>query len=202
VLAAGMIKLTGWDGKSDFYDPLCGSGTLLIEAAMQAMNIPAGYYRDKFGFMYWPDYDERLWREIKKKAAALKQQPSCRFYGSDISERAITASRLNIRTAGLASAIRLKLQDVRESSPQGNHGIIITNPPYGERMKTEDLNGFYKELGDTLKKNYTGFSAWLLTSDREALKHVGLRTSKKIILFNGPLECRFANFGLYKGSRK
>lgn len=202
VLAAGMIKLAGWDGKTDFYDPMCGSGTLLIEAAMQAASIPAGKFREKFGFMNWSGFDRKLWNDIVQKAAKSESEPECRIIGSDISDRAIAASRVNIRTAGLSRYVKLRKQDIRESSPEGKEGIVITNPPYGERIKTEDISKLYSEIGDALKNNYTGFSAWLLTSDLEALKQVGLRTSKKIILYNGPLECRFANFELYKGSRK
>lgn len=202
VLAAGMIMLTGWKGDVDLYDPFCGSGTLLIEGAMQAMNIPAGHYRENYGFMNWTDYDGKLWNDIKQDAEGKKKSPGCRFFGSDISGTALSASRVNIRTAGLSREIDLKKKDVRDTSKSGPEGIIITNPPYGERMKTDNISGLYSELGDTLKNNYLGFSAWVLTSDMDALKNVGLRTSKKLILFNGPLECRFANFELYKGSRK
>ncbi len=202
VLAAGMILLSGWDKKIDFMDFMCGSGTLLIEAAMIASHIPGGYYREYFGFMKWNDFDAELFEQVKNKAAKNIREAEGNFYGSDISERAIDIASQNIRKAKLHKDIQLKVMDFNEQQPPGGECFIVCNPPYGERIQPEDIVKLYQDIGDTLKRNFTNCEAWIISSAYHALKFIGLRPSKKIILFNGNLECRFVKFEMYQGSRK
>ncbi|MDD5571431.1 MAG: THUMP domain-containing protein, partial [Bacteroidales bacterium] len=201
VLAAGMILLSCWDKKCNFIDPMCGSGTILIEAALIANNIPPGYYRRRFGFEKWKDFDKELWEKIKNDSLSEQTEFENKIFGSDISERSISIAEKNIKYAKLHKDIELRTTSFEDSIASEEGGIMITNPPYDERMKKEDINGFYKSLGDTLKKKYDGFDAWIISSNFEALKSVGLKPSKKIPLFNGPLECKFVKFEIYKGSR-
>lgn len=201
VLAAGMIMLSGWDRKSPFVDPMCGSGTIPIEAAMMAHNIPPGIYRKQFAFEKWPDFDDALFRRIYNE-----EQPdpdlSPRITGSDISPRAIAIAKANARNAFLKNKIDFRISSVEDMMPPGEGGFLITNPPYGERMNKENIEAFHSVIGDSLKKNFTGYTAWVLTGNMEALKFIGLRAERKIILFNGPLECRFVKYSIYKGSKK
>ncbi len=201
VLAAGLIGLTGWKGEVNFVDPFCGSGTLLIEAAMQAQNIPAGQYRPHFGFMRWRDFERMLWQDIQSDARKRTRNQEVEIFGSDIDEKALLNAQKNIRRAGLENDITLKKADFRKTSFDGP-GIMVSNPPYGERLKPDDIVALYKSIGDTLKHHYKGFDAWIISSDFHAFKHIGLKPKPKLTLFNGPLECRFARFEIYEGSRK
>jgi len=202
VLAAGMILLSGWDKKSPFVDPMCGSGTLLIEAAMIANNIPAGYYREHYGFMNWTDFDARLWQRIKKESGHIPQTSVCKIFGTDISKEIIEIAKNNIRNAGLLTLIEVKESDLNNITAPAEGGILISNPPYGERLEQDDLIALYKEIGNTLKQKFTGYVSWIISSDMDALKFIGLKPSQKIILYNGQLECRFVKFDLYEGSKK
>lgn len=202
VLAAGMILLTGWNGQSSFYDPMCGSGTLLCEAALIAKNVPAGFFRKSFGFEKWNDFDKKAFEEIKNEGIKGIKPLTCRLFGSDINQMALRSAQKNLASAGVAEEVKTFRKDFENAEAPDSAGIIITNPPYGERIQKEDLNAFYKKIGDTLKKTFSGWEAWLITSDAPALKSVGLRTSRKIILNNGPLECRYVKYELYEGSRK
>ncbi len=202
VLAAGLIKLSGWDGKTDFLDPMCGSGTLLIEAAMQAYGIPAGYYREDFGFKHWNDFDKELWDRICKEALDNQKDFECEILGIDRSNKAISIARENVRSARFHKDIELRNTSFEELPTPFKNGTIVTNPPYGDRLDEEDIVGLYQMIGDQLKTKYAGFKAWVLSGNLSALKFVGLRPSKKIIVFNGPIECRFAMFEVYEGSRK
>jgi putative N6-adenine-specific DNA methylase len=202
VLAAGMILLSGWDRKTDLYDPMCGSGTLLTEAAMIASNIPAGYYRRSFGFRNWSNFDEKLWQQVKQQADDKISDPECAITGSDRSEVAIMVADKNIRSAKLHKDIQLAESGFQSYIFPKEKGFIIMNPPYGERIKTEDIVDLYKEIGNTLKNHCAGYTAWIISSHAEALKFVGLKPAKKIILFNGPLECRFVKFEIFEGSLK
>jgi putative N6-adenine-specific DNA methylase len=197
VLAAGMVILSGWDKKSLFMDPMCGSGTLLIEAAMMARNIPAGFFRKDFGFSHWKDFDAELWHRIKEKADARITECKAEIMGSDQSSRAIQQATENVRFAKLLSDIRLQVSSMESLKPPRENGWVVTNPPYDERMQVDDMIAFHKTIGDVLKKKFTGYQAWVISSDMKALKFIGLHPSKKIILFNGPLECRFVKFDLY-----
>lgn len=203
VLAAGMIRLSGWNGGTTLVDPMCGSGTILCEAAMIARNKPAGYFRKSFGFMLWPDFDGELWQKIKEAENAKIIDQQEKIYGSDVNQNMLEVAGETIAGADFTDGIELKQVAFENSKPPlETPGIIITNPPYGERIQKADILAFYKMIGDTLKNRYPGYEAWLITSHAEALKSVGLRTSKKIKLFNGPLECRFVKYEMYQGSRK
>jgi putative N6-adenine-specific DNA methylase len=188
--------------KSCFIDPMCGSATLPIEAALMACNIAPGSFRKAFGFERWLDFDKELWDDLKKNAKQRQRPFSQRITGSDIAAGMIRLAGENVATAGLQDVITLEVTDFTTLKPACSNGIVITNPPYGERMEVKDINTLYKQIGDTLKNNFTGFTAWILSADMEALKYVGLRPSKKLNLFNGPLTCKFAKFELYKGTKK
>jgi putative N6-adenine-specific DNA methylase len=202
VLAAGMILLSGWDKKSVFIDPMCGSGTLAIEAAMIAHNIPPGMYRESFGFETWNDFDADLLESIYEEDIP-EAEADIRILGSDVSEVAIRIAKENVENANLKRKIDLLIKPVENyNPPSGENGIVITNPPYGERIKKNEINNFYKLLGDRFKNKYSGFEVWILSSNFEAIKHIGLKPTKKMTLFNGPLECKFLNYSIYQGSKK
>jgi len=200
VLAAGMILLTGWHGEKDFLDPMCGSGTLLIEAAMIAKGIPPGMYRKSFGFEQWPDFDEKLFEEIYN--GDYEKEFNGKIIGSDISAMDIAIAKNNIKNASLSKVIELQVHDFINMEPPFENGIIITNPPYGERMKTQSITELYTSIGNTLKNKFSGFEAWIITSSEDGLKSIGLKPAKKIELFNGALACSFRCFELFKGTHK
>ncbi len=202
VLAAGIILLSGWDKQSNFIDPMCGSGTIVCEAAMIANNIPPGYYRKSFGFEKWKDFDSVLWEKIKTEALDLQTEFEYDIVGSDISEEAIQIALENARSARLHKDIVFEIKSFEEQIPPEDGGIMICNPPYGERIVPEDIVKLYQEIGNSLKKNYSGYNAWIITSDFNALKFIGLKPTRKIALFNGPLECKLAKFEIYQGSKK
>ena len=200
VLAAGMIMLSDWNGDRDFLDPMCGSGTLLIEAAMIAKGIPAGIYRKSFGFEKWLDFDENLFSEIYN--ADYEKESSIRILGSDISIQSCAIARANIKNAGLSKVIEVKTTDFLELNPPFENGIIVTNPPYGERLKARSITELYKSFGDVLKQKYAGYTAWIISSSEDGFKSIGLKPSRKIGLFNGALPCSFRSFELFKGTHK
>ena len=202
-LAAGLIMLSGWKAEKKFYDLMCGSGTFLIEAAMLAMNIPPGIFRSGFGFQRWKDYDEKLWNEIVSKAKSeIKESIGIKITGSDISADSVRAAVSNIRNAGLEKIISVEKKSFDEFIPDGAGGTVIINPPYGGRLDDENLFALYSGAGNHMKKNFSGCDVWILTANREAAKRIGLHPSKKIRIYNGPLECRFLKFEIYPGSRK
>ncbi|WBX72596.1 class I SAM-dependent RNA methyltransferase [Tenacibaculum pacificus] len=202
VLAAGLVLLSGYKGEENFIDPMCGSGTILIEAAMIANNIPANINRKHFAFENWKDYDEDLYFVIQD--ALLKKITSSHFkiMGFDKAPSAVTKAKQNVVNANLEEFIGIHRVNFFNSKKEvfGNTTILF-NPPYGERLNI-DVEEFYKKIGDTLKHNYPGSMAWLITSDTQALKHVGLRTSKRIPLKNADLDCRFVKYELYEGSKR
>jgi putative N6-adenine-specific DNA methylase len=202
VLAAGMILLSGWNGQTNFVDWMCGSGTLLIEAAMIAFNLPAGQFREEYGFMKWPNYDSELWEKVKREALDLQRDVDIEILGSDISPKNLKAAEINIRNAGLHKDIVLKVADFRDITPPDGPGVLISNPPYGERIQVDDLHNLYREMGNALKRNFVGYKAWLISSDHFALKLVGLKPMARITLYNGQLECKYTGFDLYQGSKK
>lgn len=202
VLAAGLIMLSGWDGKKLLLDPMCGSGTILIEAAMIANGIPAGYYRKQFGFEKWKDFDAALLKSIREQYQPPSEYLSKVVMGGDSSPLAMRVTRKNISSAGLEKSISLHPSAFEKLRPPAGELQIIMNPPYGERVKTDDIISLYKSIGDTLKQNYKDAEAWIIGGDLRALKFIGLRPSKKIKIFNGPIECRFMKYELYEGSRK
>ena len=200
VLAAGMILLTGWHGEKDFLDPMCGSGTLLIEAAMIAKGIPPGIYRKSFGFEQWPDFNEELFEEIYN--GEYEKEFTGKIAGSDISGKDIALAKANIKNASLTKFIDLQVCDIADLEPAFQNGIIITNPPYGERMKPQSIAELYTTIGNTLKNRFAGFEAWMISSSIDGLKSVGLKPAKKIDLFNGALACSYRCYELFKGTHK
>jgi len=202
VLAAGMILLSGWDKKSNFIDPMCGSGTLLIEAAMIAYNIPPGIYRQKFAFETWKDFDSVLLENIYEEDVE-NNDFNAKIIGADISEIAIRVAKHNIANAALKRKIDLNIIPIENfKPPEKAKGIVITNPPYGERLKKDKIKEFYATLGDIFKNKFEGYAVWMLSNNMEAIKFIGLKPSQKITLFNGPLECKFLNYEIYQGSKK
>lgn len=202
VLAAGLILLSGWDRKSNFVDPMCGSGTLVIEAALIANNIPPGQYRKDYGFMHWHDFDRELWEQLVSEAIDQQEEFEHRIIGCDISPKNLGVARANVKAAKLHKDIELHVVPMAAFTPPDERGIVVMNPPYGERIRTQDISGLYASIGDTLKNNYQGYKAWIISSDRIAMKHIGLKTSRRFTVWNGPLECMFAGYDLYKGSQK
>lgn len=203
VLAAGLVLLSGWDGRSCLVDPMCGSGTILIEAALYAANIPPGYYREQFGFQRWKDHDEELWQRIYEAAMDRIHEERPRIIGGEISRNVSRKAVANIHDAKLEDTVIVMHRAFADLEPPADRGILIMNPPYGERMdKDEDIFAFYKMIGDTLKRRWAGFDAWVLTSNLEAAKHIHLAPKRRIPLYNGSLECRFLRFELYSGTRK
>ena len=206
VLAAGLLKLAGWKCDCNFYDPMCGSGTMLIEAAMMANNIPAQYYRgNKFGFMRWKEFNLGEWKSVKneedRKIGSLDFEGE--IWGNDIDEQVIQQCEKNLEYTKLHHDVMLHIGDFADQEPPEGKTLIVTNPPYGERIKVEDLNAMYEKLGDTFKQKYgKDCDVWLITSDFEAMKHIGLHPSRKIPVQNGALDCRFLHFELYDGSKK
>jgi len=200
-LAAGMILLSGWDKKSNFIDLFCGSGTILIEAAMIACNIPPNINRAVFGFMNWKTFNEDLFNEVVDEALDEEIDFKFKIIGIDIDGRVMGMSRANIEAAGLTDKIELHKKDFKDFEAPQYKGVIVCNPPYGERIG-ENVDDLYTAFGDNLKKQYDGWNAWLISSNMGALKKVGLRPSRKIKLFNGSLECRFMKYEMYKGTKK
>ena len=201
VLAAGMIRLSGWQGDQPFVDMLCGSGTLLIEAAMIAGNIPPGLLRS-FAFQQWQNFDAKVWQDIKAEARQSKRPPQQPILGVDNHFKAVRIAENNIAAGKLQSYIRVKKSSFQQFLPPEGPATLISNPPYDLRINTRDINGLYREIGDKLKKDFTGYQAWLLSGNPEALKNVGLRPSRRIHLMNGQIACKFHKYELYSGSRK
>lgn len=201
VVAAGMIQLSGWNKDCDFIDCMCGSGTIPIEAAMIALNIPSGFYRKHFGFMGWKTFDQALWKQVKDEAD-IQDDVAINFYGSDVSPRMVEIARTNIREARLEDFIHIETKEIIESRPERTPAFVMINPPYGERLEVEDIDQLYKKIGDTFKTNYSDCQAFVISSDVQAMKNIGLKTSKRFTLFNGPLECKFWGYDLYRGSKK
>lgn len=203
VLAAGLIMLSGWEGQCDFLDPMCGSGTLLTEAAMIACNIPPNLNRDEFGFENWSDFDADLFELIE--ASALKRIKDFHFkiYGYDKDPTATSKAKSNVKSANLQEFVEIHTRDFFQTQKDQDRRMhLLFNPPYDERLSIEDVSDFYGEIGNTLKRGYPGCEAWMITSNMEALKSVGLRASRKIKLYNGKLEARLVRYELYSGSRK
>lgn len=202
VLAAGLVLHSGWKKDCDFIDPMCGSGTILIEAALYAYNIAPNLLRESFGFMKWKDYDAALWSAVVQQAKEKTTNFEHRILGSDKDLSAVRKTEANATEVGLEDKIEVQRKPFERLTPPEGKGIIIVNPPYDERLQSDDIKAFYTMMGDRFKKEFTGFEAWLISSNMEALKKIGLRASRKINLLNGKLECKFLKFELYAGSRK
>jgi putative N6-adenine-specific DNA methylase len=203
VLAAGMIMLTGWEGQTDFMDPMCGSGTILAEAAMIACNIPPNLMRKEFAFERWQDWDVDLFETIEESLLKKTREFHHQIIGYDKSPSAVRKAKANVKNAHLEDFISIKHEDFfkTEKTTEGKLTMVF-NPPYGERLELLNLKEFYENVGTTLKHGYPGTNAWFITSNLEALKHVGLRPSKKIKLYNAKLESRFVMYEMYEGSKK
>ncbi|MDW5288595.1 THUMP domain-containing class I SAM-dependent RNA methyltransferase [Formosa sp. PL04] len=202
VLAAGLIMHSGWDGQSDFMDPMCGSGTILVEAAMIACNIPPNLMRKEFAFERWEDWDVELFEKIEASLLSKTRDFHHRIMGYDKSPSAVTKAIENVKNAHLEEFVSVKHEDFFKTQKGGDEKLhMLFNPPYGERLDIE-MEEFYGSIGDTLKQSYPGTDAWLITSNLEALKCVGLRPSRKIKLFNAKLEARFVKYVMYEGSKK
>ena len=201
VLAAGMIMKTGWKGESNFVDPMCGSGTLLIEAVLIALNIAPGVFRDKYAFEKWDDFDVELFEKISSDDS--REKPfTFKAYGSDISQKAISVSSKNMKNAGLAKYIELKVLPLEEIKEAPEKGILITNPPYGERLNPRDLMQMYSMIGERLKHVFIGYNAWIISSNSDALKQIGLKPTSKYKLINGALDCEYLQYQIFSGKHK
>lgn len=200
VLAAGMILLTGWKGECDFLDPMCGSGTLPVEAAMIAHNIPAGKFRKNYAFENWRDFDQLLLDSVKQSTE--KKEFNYNIYASDISGSNLLNAQTNARRALVFNKIKFQVSDFKDLKIQLNKGIIIINPPYGERLKERDLDELYAMIGERLKHQFAGNNAWILSSSMESFKFIGLKPEVRIDLFNGSLKCKYNHYKLFSGKRK
>lgn len=201
VLAAGMILKTGWRGESHFVDPMCGSGTLLIEAALIAMNIAPGIFRGKYAFEKWDDFDAELFERISTDDSR-EREFNCKCFGSDISRKAVVAAMKNVKNAGLSRYIELKVLPFQEMQENPGKGILITNPPYGERLRPNDLMNLYAMIGERLKHVFPGYEAWIISASPEGLDEIGLKPDSKMKLINGALNCEYRQYVLFSGKRK
>ncbi len=200
-LAAGLLLIAGWDGTRDLVDPMCGSGTFLIEAAMIALNIPPGIYRQGFAFEHWNDFDDSLFQDLYNDDSA--ERPfTHHIYGSDSSFYAIRAAEKNIKSAGLQKYISVRQAPLQTLQAPSQNCLLLSNPPYGERIEPADIFRLYSEIGTLLKHQFAGNTAWLISSNEDALKHIGLKPSKKIKMLNGDLDCLFVKYELFKGEHK
>lgn len=203
-LAAGMLLLAGWNGQSDLYDPMCGSGTLLVEAALIALNIPPGIFRKHFAFENWKDFNKDLFEAVSEDDSD-EREFTHHIYGSDAGYYAVQAALKNVRAAGLGKYIDVRQIRIEEiKNEQGTPGaMVVINPPYGERLaQDKDVLRLYAEMGKALKFQFTGATAWVISSNEEALKCIGLKPSKKIHLMNGELECLYNCYELFQGEHK
>ena len=202
VLAAGMLLLAGWKGQSDFYDPMCGSGTLLIEAALIARNIAPGVFRKEFGFERWPDFDAELWNDIYNDDSAERDFEH-KIYGSDASFYALQQAMKNVKAAGVQKDVELKQVRVEELKDLHTDGaMVMLNPPYGERLASnKDMEELYGKIGTALKHQFTGSTAWIISSNAAAMKCIGLKPTQKLHLLNGELDCQFNQYELFQGKR-
>jgi len=201
-VVGSMILKSGWRGESTFIDPMCGSGTLLIEAAMIALGIPPGIHRQHFAFEKWSDFDEELFSEIYNDDSGARDF-QFRIIGSDISPKAIAVAEKNIKNAGLKKYIDLSVKPIQQYSeaPQPP-GVLMTNPPYGERIKVDDIETLYATIGERLKHVFVGYDAYILSYRKELFDKIGLKPTKRFFLFNGQLECEMREFEIFSGKRE
>lgn len=202
VLAAGIILLSGWNATTSLTDPMCGSGTIPIEAGLIACKVPPGKFRKFFGFQRWKDFDKELFEKIKRESDSQIGLSPVKIFGSDISEQAIQQSKANVARAGLSDVVSLEVSDFKNLKTIDNQGFVFLNPPYGQRLQPDEIDVLYSMIGTTLKHNFSGTTAWLITSNKESLKNVGLKTKEKHTLFNGALECILLKYEMYQGTKK
>ena len=201
VLAAGIIMMTGWKGETDFIDPMCGSGTLLIEAALIARNMAPGLFRKEYAFEKWPDFDADLFDRIYNDDS--QERPfSHHVYGYDVDMKAVNTARQNVKSAGLTDCITIEQQDFKDFTQPAGKAIIVTNPPYGERISTPNLLDTYRMIGERLKHQFIGNDAWILSYREECFEQIGLKPSIKIPLYNGSLECELRKYQMFDGKMR
>jgi putative N6-adenine-specific DNA methylase len=205
VLAAGLVLLSGWDKRSNFIDPMCGSGTIVTEAALIANNIPPGYFREEFGFQRWHKFlpfDEELWNTIFDAAVNKITDHKQTIIGGELSPNVAKKAKENIKHARVDDVVSIRNCDMKDFDVPAGRGVVIINPPYGERMVKDNIDELYQMMGDTFKQKFKGYDCWILSSNIDALKKVGLRPSRKITLYNGQLECKFMKYEMYEGTKK
>ena len=201
VLAAGIVKLVNWSELGTFMDPMCGSGTILTEAAWNAYNIPPQVLNSKFSFMNWPDYDEELWKKIQEISMNKVKDIHGKFIGFDLNKKAVEVARQCIKEARLNDEIPIYPKNYFDLTAEDSRGVLVFNPPYDERLETWDPE-FYKRIGDVLKKQFAGYEAWIFTGNLESAKQIGLRATRRINLQNGSIDCKLLKFELYSGTKK
>lgn len=200
VLAAGLLAHAGWKPGIPLYDVMCGSGTFTVEAALWADGYPIQWHRRKFAFMDWRGFDEDEWWNVRDELSAKREKIESPIFTSDRDFGAISQTRQSLANMELDGRAELGRMDFFKLKPRTDDGILVMNPPYGERLPIEDAPDFYSRIGDALKTNWSGYSAWVISSDLEGLKHVGLKSRRRVKCFNGSLECRWIGFDLYEGS--
>jgi len=201
VLAAGIILHSNWNGGMPVLDPMCGSGTFLVESALIAHNMPANIYRESFAFFNWKGFEEELFVKIREGLLSRAKDYDGKFFGRDIDVYSLDAAAANIERSMFEDAVRLKRADFFEADPPAEKGLMLINPPYNVRIQA-DTHRMYRQMGDTLKEKYAGWEVYWITSDMEAIKSIGLRPSRKWNLFNGELECKLLRFDMYEGTKK
>lgn len=201
VVAAGLIRMTGWDRKSTFMDPFCGSGTLLIEAALLATGIPSNIERQHYAFKNFANFDQQVWEEIYESSVKRVKELPCRIIGSDSSDEMVTKTRRNLRGLPIGRFVETSVQSFEEVKCPEEKGIVVTNPPYGERMG-DNIEEMYEALGNWMKNEMKGFDVWVISASEPGFKSLGLRPDRKIKLYNGELECSFRKFSIYEGTKK
>ena len=202
VLAAGLIYLSEWNKTTNFVDFMCGSGTLLIEAALMARNYPSQYFRKSYSFENWKNFDERLWNMVKKESNAQIVEYNGAIVGCDKSEDAVEMARENVENIKFQDIISIENCLYEDLDVPEGKGTLIINPPYNERIKQDDMEAFYAEIGDVFKKKYAGYRAGVISAAIDAVKRIGLKPSRKFNLYNGPIECKYLLFDLYEGTKR
>lgn len=200
VLAAGIILHSKWKGDRPFVDPMAGSGTFSIEAALIGTNTPPGWHRS-FSFERWQEFDENLYEKVRFGLGKKIKDDELQIHARDLLSSSLEIISKNAEKAGVEDHLRLKKEDFFEAEPKGKGGVVVLNPPYGERLRIADPHGFYKKIGDTLKQKYEGYDAWIISSDLDALRSIGLRASEKVEMMNGGLPARLLKFEMYKGTQ-
>ncbi len=202
VLASGLVALSGWQPHLQFIDGMCGSGTIPIEAALKANNVPPGYFRHEFGFMKWKNFDEQLFETIYESLLSKIKDDKLDIWANDLDAETLKKAKSNLKNAKLEDVVRTTNESFFDIKPDRKGGVIILNPPYGERLSEQEVSNLYREIGNKFKKDFGGYTGWIITSSMEGFKSIGLRPSRKIALFNGSLECRFLKFEMYEGSKR
>lgn len=202
VLAAGLVKLSGWEKHLLLVDGMCGAGTIAIEAALWANNIPPGYYRNEFGFMHWHNFDEATYETIYESSINKIREEKVDIIANDIDGPTLKKAKTNTKNAKVDDVVTCTQESFFDMKPSRQAGVVILNPPYGERLPVSEIESLYREIGNKFKKDFKGFNAWVITSSPEAIKSIGLRPSRKIQIFNGSLECRYLKYEMYDGSKK